>query len=64
MSFSNYRKCPVEGCQVIVFDIEHDISGIGNDMPDVETEVGSDNGFECQDCEHPKCLCRLFDLEI
>lgn len=62
MSFSNYRKCPVEGCRVEVFDIEHDISGIGDDMPDLVAEVGSDNHFECQNCEHPECLCRRLDL--
>lgn len=62
MSFSNYRKCPVEGCQVVVFDIEHDISGIGDDGPIIEFEVSSDNSFECQDCEHAECLCNAHDL--
>lgn len=62
MSFSNYRKCPVEGCQVVVFDIEHDISGIGDDMPELVTEIGSNNSFDCQDCEHPECLCRQHDI--
>lgn len=62
MSISNYRKCPVKGCQVVAFDIEHDISGIGNDLPELVTEHGSDNSFECQACMHPECLCRLDDL--
>lgn len=63
MSFSNYRKCPVEGCQVIVFDIEHDLSGIGDDIPELVSEAGSDNHFECQNCEHIECLCKLFELK-
>jgi hypothetical protein len=63
MSFSNYRKCPVEGCQVVVFDIEHDISGIGDDIPELVTEVGSDNPYECTNCTHPKCLCKHHDLD-
>lgn len=59
---SNYRQCPVPGCQVEVFDIEHDLSGIGDDMHSSEQEVGTDNEYDCQNCEHPECLCRQYDL--
>lgn len=60
---SNRQSCPVDGCSVIAFELVHDISGIGDDSIEIQTEFGSDNGYECQDCEHPECLCKRFDID-
>jgi hypothetical protein len=48
---------------VIAFELVHDISGIGDDSIEIQTEFGSDNGYECQDCEHPECLCKRLDID-
>ncbi len=37
----------------MVFQVAHEVSGIDDDLPEFQTEMGSDNAYECVNCSHP-----------
>lgn len=59
---ANNKKCPVLGCKVITFTLRHEIAAIGDDAINYQTEVASDNEYECTNYEHPECVCKQYAL--
>ena len=59
----NHKRCQIPGCTVIVFDLNFQISGIGDDEQQPQLETASDNAYECAGPDLRGCLCQRHGLD-
>lgn len=59
----NRRRCQVQGCTVIVFDLVFRFSGIGDDEQQQQRETSSDNAYACAGPDRQGCLCQRHGLD-